>query len=707
MIIKSIALNNYRLYKGENKISFQNGDKKNLFLISGENGFGKSTFLHSLLWCLYGRLMADIEDSFRKEMSNVNGGYNLLSINNLNESQKLRLTTEVSQDTKNQIKRYGYSHDIEFIKSFSQYYVSIEFSEVFIPSMPCHSIKVTRLFDVIREEESVEILIDEMKNELTTEIGSEVFINDFILNKDIARFFFFDSEKIVTLAETNTVDEKRKLCSAYNEVLGVKKYEELKKNLEGLRLRFRRKSDDVDSRNKLNGLLSKQKAMKDSIVIQEYETEELSNNLLSLRKENDELQMRLMREGNGMTIEELKRQEALLSTTKKRDDEYKQRLKVFLEYAPFAISGKLLHDTKKQLEHDFNLLQSQNDVRNQNLLLQKISNDLTQTIKDLSITVKSKNSINDSIKQIVLKYQNQQINDTSILNVNKEVFDEFMAVYSNITTTYKVEFEHLTDSYRKNKQILNNAARKISNMQNNEQDSIIKNIRKQKTGIENKISVIEQKIRLQHEMRGAAQKELAVVSRQVSELSKKVSLDNSDMQKDKVAEQLINELNIFLVSLKNEKKFSLEKRIKSNMNKLMHKTDFISNVEVCIDDDIIDINLYSIDGGVINKESLSKGEQQLYATSLLKALVDESGIQFPVFIDSPLQKFDKSHANKIITEFYPTVSKQVVLFPLLHKELSESELEIMKPFVNAVYLLKNDSSLSHIKQVDINNFMKD
>ena len=238
MIIKSIVLNNYRLYKGDNKISFQNGDEKNLFLISGENGFGKSTFLHSLLWCLYGRLMADIEDSFRKEMSNVNGGYNLLSINNLNESQKLRITTEVSQDTKNQIKRYGYSQDTEFIKSFSHYYVSIEFSDVFIPSMPCHSIKVTRLFDVIREEESVEILIDEMKNELTTEIGSEVFINDFILNKDIARFFFFDSEKIVSLAETNTIDEKRKLCSAYNEVLGVKKYEDLKKNLESLRLRF-------------------------------------------------------------------------------------------------------------------------------------------------------------------------------------------------------------------------------------------------------------------------------------------------------------------------------------------------------------------------------------------------------------------------------------------------------------------------------------
>jgi DNA sulfur modification protein DndD len=210
-----------------------------------------------------------------------------------------------------------------------------------------------------------------------------------------------------------------------------------------------------------------------------------------------------------------------------------------------------------------------------------------------------------------------------------------------------------------------------------------------------------------HEKRGEANKDLAVISRQVSELSKKVSLDDSDSKKDKVAEQLIVELNTFLVMLKNEKKISLERRIKTTLNTLMHKTDFIGRVDVVIVDDFIDINLYATDGNMIKKEMLSKGEQQLYATSLLKALVEESGIQFPVFIDSPLQKFDKSHASKIITEFYPTVSKQVVLFPLLHKELTESELEVMKPFVNATYLLKNENSYSHIQPIDINDLMKE
>ncbi|MDR2145250.1 MAG: AAA family ATPase [Tannerella sp.] len=705
MKIKCIELNNYRLYKGFNKVDFPNGNNKNLYLISGENGFGKTTFLHSLLWCLYGRLMADIDETFRKEMSN--GGYNNIVINNLNHICRQQLNSEVTQGTLSLIKKQGYSIDTEFVKEWAQYTVALEFTDVFIPSIPCQSLKITRSYDILLDKEKVDILIDGVPNELTVEIGHEVFINDFILNKDIARFFFFDSERIVSLAETNTINEKRKLCSAYNEVLGVKKYEDLKKNLENLRLRFRRKSTDIENRNRLNDLLIRQKALTTTFAEQEQETASLETWLLSLKEKDKELQMQLMREGNGMTIEELNRQQDLLTTTKKRDEEYKQRLKLFLDYAPFAISGKLLQQTKAQLEHDFNIQQSQSNVRNQNYLLLNIRIEMQQAFEDITVSQSNKKLLIDSFDKIISKYQNHATDETPLLNINREDLDEFLSVYSNITSTYRVEFEHLTDDYRKNKQFMNNAARKIANMQSNESDTLIKNIRKQKNEIERQIAELEQKIRQQHERKGEANKELSVINRQVSELSKKVSINDSDSKKDKIAEQLISELNTFLVSLKQEKKSSLERRIKTTLNLLMHKIDFIGSVDVVIDNDIIDINLYATDGTSIKIESLSKGEQQLYATSLLKALVEESGIQFPVFIDSPLQKFDKSHSDKIITEFYPTVSEQVVLFPLLHKELTESELETMKPFVHSAYLLKNKNLFSYIQQVELNNLMKE
>lgn len=704
MKVKSIEIKNYRLYKGITKVVFPNDNNKNVYLISGENGFGKTTFLHSLLWCLYGRLMADIDEPFRKEMSN--GGYNNVVTNNLNNVCRQHLYSKVAQETLLLIKKQGYSIDTEFVKDWSCYAVSLEFEDVLIPSIPCLSLKITRSYDILLSEEYVEILIDGVPNELTNEIGHEVFINDFILNKDIARFFFFDSEKIVLLAETNTIEEKRKLCSAYNEVLGVKKYEDLKKNLENMRLRFRRKSNDIDSRNKLNNLLTKQKSLNETIAKQEQQTTAFDCQLILLRKEDENLQMQLLREGNGTTLEELNRQEALLETAQKKDADYKLKLKQFLEFAPFAISGKLLQQTKSQLERDFNILKSQSDIRNQNFLLGNINVEMQQAFNQVSISAKDKQQLVDSFNSIISKYQTNTSDEMPLLSVFKEDFDEFLAVYSNLTTTYRVEFEHLADDYRKNKQAMERATRNISNMHNKENDSVIKPIRRQKNESEQKIAELEQKIRQLHEERGAINKELAVVSRQVSELSKKVSIDDSDSKKDKVAEQLICEINTFLFSLKQEKKSSLEMRIKTTLNSLMHKTDFICSIEVAIDNDVIEINLYATDGTPIMKESLSKGEQQLYATSLLKALVEESGIQFPVFIDSPLQKFDKSHANKIIREFYPTVSKQVILFPLLHKELTETELETMKPFVHSAYLLKNKNLNSYIQQVDINNLME-
>lgn len=705
MKVKKIELNNYRLYKGINKIVFSNENNKNLYIISGENGFGKTTFLHSLLWCLYGRLMTDIDENFRKEISSV--GYNNTVINNLNQVCRQKLQTEVSQRTISQIKKRGYSVDTEFVKEWSRYSVTLEFTDIFIPSIPCQSLSINRSYDILLEKENVEILIDGSINELTSEIGHEVFINDFILNKDIARFFFFDSEKIVTLAETNSIDEKRKLCSAYNEVLGVKKYEDLKKNLENMRLRFRRKSDDIDSRNKLDNLLVRQKQLHDTVSEQENQSINLDNQLILQKREDEGLQMQLLREGNGTTLEELSRQEAVLETTRKKDTEYKQIIKQFLEFAPFAISGRLLQLSKAQLEQDFTIIQTQSDIKNQNFLLSKINAEMQQVFDNLKLSPNKKKQLVDSFNQITSKYQNQVNNSTPLLNVSKEDLDEFSAVYSNIITTYRIEFEHLADDYRKNKQVMERTTRSISNMHSKENDNVIKSIRKQKNESERKIAELEKRIRQLHEERGATNKDLAMISRQISELSKKVSIDNSNSKKDKIAEEIISELNTFLTSLKKEKKSALERRIKSTMNSLMHKTDFIQNVDVIVEEDVIDINLYAAGGSMIKKEFLSKGEQQLYATSLLKALVEESGIQFPVFIDSPLQKFDKSHAEKIITEFYPNVSKQVILFPLLHKELTENELEIMKPYVNSAFLLKNNNSYSYIKQINVNNLMKE
>lgn len=702
MIIKSITLNNYRLYGGDNTIVFNNKEDKNICLISGENGFGKTTFLHSLIWCLYGRLITEVEAEVRKDIAN--NGYNAFLKGNLNNNARARFEAMGDND-KEQIRRRGYTPENEHLKSMTTYFVAIDFADVVIPSLPCTSLKVIRSYDMVTEKESVDILIDGVKNELTAEIGSEVFINDFILNKDIARFFFFDSEQIVALAETNTSAERKRLCSAYNEVLGVRKYEELKRNLENVRLRFRKKSSDVESRERLIALLDKQDKLKKEIEEVKQRTSDCEKDLYSLRAEDESIQLQLMREGNNTTTLEIQRVESVIASAKQKDEEYKKKLKTFIDFAPFAISGKLFQETRDQLEHNFKLNEDKNLQLSKNLVVSDITSDLLLMLSKVAIPQETSFVLQQEILSILDKYKGDVSEEQTLLPLQEHDYEEFMAVYNNVTTTYKAEFEHLADDYRKNKQILERNSRRLSNINSKESDELIKNIRSKKNDIEHLISEKDKEIRLTHETLGTLTQELATVSKQVSELSKKVSLDDSDAKKDKVAELLISELSTFLVSLKQEKKFSLERRIKGVLNNLMHKEDFIGRVEVIINGEDMDIELYTVDDKLINKDSLSKGEQQLYATSILKALVDESGIQFPVFIDSPLQKFDKSHATKIITEFYPQISKQVVLFPLLYKELTADEYEVMKPLVNATYLIKNDTTHSYFEKVKIDNFI--
>ena len=702
MIIKSITLGNYRLYEGKNIIKFKQVDEKPIFLISGENGFGKTTFLHSLIWCLYGRLITEVEAEVRKDIAN--SGYNTFLRNNMNHN--VRATLEALEPAvKDAIKRKGYSSDNEDLKKITTYYVAIEFEDVIIPSLPCTSLKVVRSYDLITEKESVDILIDGKKNELTASIGSEVFINDFILNKDIARFFFFDSEQIVALAETNTSTEKRRLCSAYNEVLGVRKYEDLKKNLENVRLRFRKKSSDTESREKLMDMLSKKERLERKSDDCKQKLSSLEAELQNLRSEDEAIQLQLMREGNDATSAEMDRLAKLIQTTKQKDEEYKTKLKNFIDYAPFAIIGNLLKDTREQIEYDFKLRETKNDQLSRNLIVNQITSDLMLMFEHSEIASTEKSGLILQVQEVLDKYKHEVINEEVLLSVSEQEYEEFLAVYNNLTTTYKAEFEHLAEDYRKNKLVLERNSRRLSNIQSKEKDELIKDIRSKKNQTEQAIQNKDQEIRQLHETLGEISQELATTNKQVSELSKKVSLDDSDAKKDQVAELLIVELSTFLVSLKQEKKYSLERRIKTTLNTLMHKEDFIGRVEVVVDGEDMDIELYTVNGDIINKDSLSKGEQQLYATSILKSLVDESGIQFPVFIDSPLQKFDKSHATKIITEFYPRISKQVVLFPLLYKELTLDEYEVMKPLVNATYLIENKITHSTFKQVPVNEFL--
>lgn len=707
MFIDSITIHNYRSYQGTSKIFFPNG-KKNVFLIAGNNGFGKTTFLTSLVWCLYGKLMADVDEKYRRDINDAQG-YKSFAKQCMNNNLVKKLDAfGITPEEKKYIQKNGYVDLLAELADISSYSIEIQISDVFIPSIPCSTITIHREYDYVLEQETLEVLIDGKINELAKEVGYDIFINDFILSKDIAKFFFFDAEKIVSLAETKSAEEKRKLSSAYGEVLGIKKYEDIKRNLENLRVKFRKLSGVSVNVKELESVELDIQRLELALCDTENKRDSLDQQLLSIRTSKDEIQEKLIREGNAMSVEEISRQKSLLQALKEKDATLKGKLREMLDIAPFAISGSLLTKLKHQADIEKEYKNSCSASEEINLALYKTKNQLLNTIKS-ELGFDNYSYLKDMISKVfesnTVKASNTD-NISVLLDFSYSENNELQALYDNIRLSYNNLFRQLVKDIKNNALFLAKTQKKISAAELDGTDVEIQRLREEREHIDKDIQKIEQDIRELSEKLGVFNKELSVKRKRLSELTKIVKVDNAYKEKDVIAERLIVELSELLLRLRNSRRESLASKIKSELDVLMHKSDFIHNVEVEIQDGIMEIKLIGVDGTEIGKEKLSKGEQQLYATAILKSLVVESGISFPVFIDSPLQKFDRVHANNIITKFYPSVSKQVVIFPLLGKELSEEEYHGLMPNVNSTFVIQNDGSHSYVQPVDSENLFE-
>jgi len=269
------------------------------------------------------------------------------------------------------------------------------------------------------------------------------------------------------------------------------------------------------------------------------------------------------------------------------------------------------------------------------------------------------------------------------------------------------QFNAIVQEEKNNRVLLGRTVNKIKQAEARKGNQIAKEYREEKDRTDFEIfNLTGEKNNLIEKLGGLLVK-AATNKKVLSEYEKNFNLVETDKKKFEVTEKLLKKINELIKKIKQEKKYALQKSISLGLRKLMHKENFVFNVRVNINEDIMDIDLLDERGNIIDKDSLSKGEQQLYATALLKALVDESGISFPVFIDSPLQKFDKHHSKNILKEFYPSISEQVVLFPLLEKELSEDEYELLKKNLNTSYLIINNAQGSTFKKVADNKLFQE
>jgi len=681
MYIKEIELNNFRIYKGKNKISLLPEGDKNIIVISGKNGYGKTTFLMSLVWCLYGKQMEKVDELYEKEIRDK-GNYTKYISNSLN--------------------RKAYEEGI------TEFSVSVTFTDVKIPEVTCNEVTIKRSYNIVsNSSDRVEVLIDGYPNQLIEDLtkdnqrGEEIFIRDFILPIEIAKFFFFDAEKIVSLAEINSSNQRRQLSKAYSEVLGIQKYEDLKANLEEKQDEYRRRSAKPEEKEELNLLHTEIENTKIKIEGLVKNIEDLKYERNQKEKDAEDIQRRLIKEGDKMTLDELNSLKDEQSKLEQKKNKVQESLKQYFDIIPFALAGETLMNISEQLTNERNLTEQKYKQEDVNLKINQIKQEIEiQRVEErLVFDTNVRNFYEKQIEKLIKKYFFSDIPD---LPDNFEVLhdfsnsetNEFNQLINTIKHSFKETFSRLNAEYSYLKNQLDIISRKIRDAEKLAEDEYIANLRSRKDSLDKRILSINNEIETLNQRIGELNNHLKSLRQRQEILRKKIDEASEYSEKEQKTKQIINRLQNFIALFKEEKKRSLEEKILKGLNNLLHKKDFITKVEVDISltGEDIDISLYNSRNKLIDKGSLSMGERQMYASALLNALVDESDIEFPVFIDSPMQKFDEKHAENIIKYFYPNVSKQVVIFPLINKELTEKEYTELHPKVCKTFLINNISN---------------
>ena len=198
MLLKSIKLKDFRQFKGEQTYSFSTDKDRNVTVFMGDNGTGKTTFAQAFMWCLYGK--TDFTDknllsrATAQNMSNGDTCKVFVKISLIHNNTEYRITREQTYT-----KMYGGE-----IKRSN-----------------------TAPLEVIYKR-------SDGQQELVRENMVENEVNK-ILPEDLAKYFFFDGERIGSMSKDIQSGKSVEFSDAVRRLLGLDSYEAALMHLKGKR----------------------------------------------------------------------------------------------------------------------------------------------------------------------------------------------------------------------------------------------------------------------------------------------------------------------------------------------------------------------------------------------------------------------------------------------------------------------------------------
>ena len=157
------------------------------------------------------------------------------------------------------------------------------------------------------------------------------------------------------------------------------------------------------------------------------------------------------------------------------------------------------------------------------------------------------------------------------------------------------------------------------------------------------------------------QREILVAKRiqLIKAIAEKEHTNDDNARIVKYAAMSIEVLSEFKVRLQREKVAKLSSTVTNCFRELVQKESLVS--EIRIDSTTLDVTILDVDGNELLKSQLSAGEQQMFAVAIVWALALTSGYKAPVIIDTPMARLDSSHRENFVTKYLPAASSQVMV----------------------------------------------
>ena len=655
MLLSKVILNDFGVYRGRNEFDFQTTPDKPIILIGGTNGAGKTTLFESVMLCLYG------QDSFEKKTSQRQ------------YHQKIARTIHRFLGTK---------------KSADEASVIVEFQFA-------HAGK-TFEYQVMRMWQNNQGEIDETLSIKKRELGEENFAKldsleetewqtfiDQLLPKGITKLFFFDGEQIQNIADSG--EEDKYIKSSFDTLLGLDLVNQL---IDDIGISILRNSDG-ETKKILDEIESQTKIKQESDMKLKSLLEKQANlkgEISTLQKKLDTQEEQFKKIGGSFAD----RRESLYvdkATQESKLENIDKEIRILCtDILPFSLIPKQLDELKTEIKLDQQKIQDSFE-----------KNILEKSFKELSEKIKSHDFMSeyDDITKQKVTNEMQDIFQNKIDSISKipELSYNFSAIDMEKVIDLIDEVNQKTETRveelaRSHSILISSLELNKVSLESAPKDDEIGPVFSELTKTSREMGELVNELEHLETLESQEKSIIVLVNSKIRINLTKKRFDKKRLAGLELAPKVQDVLEDYAKILRSKKLELLEGYILDGLKILLHKKDFIE--KVVINKETFEIKLFKGNDDEITKDMLSKGELQMYSTTIVRALAKTSGRPLPFMIDTPLARLDEEHRANLVENFYPDASHQTIILST-DSEINSEHYQQLKPHIAKSFVIRYDS----------------